>query len=126
MVMYYDGRFVIDKMFSFHTLDFMILCCNQSNGRFFVNEFCGDYPTFIEEMKERIANGDIDIGFIKITIFHKHHTRINRLLEEKNKVHSWIRYHVEADHGPHTVFITLSYTEYFWPYVMRLLHDHLQ
>ena len=63
MVLYFDGRFACDKMFCFFALDFMIRRRNQSNGWFFVKKFCGDCPTSIEEMKERIAKGDI--AFIK-------------------------------------------------------------
>ncbi len=63
MVLYFDGRFACDKIFCFFALDFMIRRRNQSNGRFFVKKFCGDCPTSIEEMKERIAKGDI--AFIK-------------------------------------------------------------
>ncbi len=63
MLLYFDGRFACDKIFCFFALDFMIRRRNQSNGRFFVKKFCGNCPTSIEEMKERIDMGNND--FIK-------------------------------------------------------------
>ena len=45
---------------------------------------------------------------------------------KKDEVHSWIRHHVEAGHGPPTFFITLSCAEYYWPDIFRLLQDRLQ
>ncbi len=126
MLLYFDGRFAIDKMFCFFALDFMNRRRNQSNGRFFVKKFCGDCPTSIEEMKERIAQGDID--FIKKLQYFSNTIQGSSSYwrEKKDEVHSWIRHHVEAGHGPPTFFITLSCAEYYWPDIFRLLQDRLK
>ncbi len=60
-------------------------------------------------------------------MLEKQYTRfINLLKREKDKVHTWIRHHVEAVCGPPTFFITLSCSEYYWPNIFRLLQDHLK
>ena len=50
----------------------MIWCCNQSNGRFSVNKFCGDSLTFIEEMKKVFDEVDqLNLKEIEINISGK-------------------------------------------------------
>ncbi len=103
----------------------MIRRRNQSNGRFFVKKFCGDCPTSIEEMKERIAKETLLLSR-NYNIFQILYLDLQAIGVKKDEVHSWIRHHVEAGHGPPTFFITLSCAEYYWPDIFRLLQDRLQ
>ena len=42
---------------------------------------------------------------------------------KKNELHTWIQHHVEHGNGPQLFFITLSCAEYYWPDIIRLLHE---
>ncbi len=77
-------------------------------------------------MKERIAQGDI--AFIKKLQYFSNTIQgsSSYWIEKKGEVHTWIRHHVEAGHGPPTFFITLSCAEYYWPDIFRLLIDRLK
>ena len=40
-------------------------------------------------------------------------------------MYTWINHHIEQGHGPPNFFITLSYAEYLWPDIKRLIKERL-
>lgn len=45
--------------------------------------------------------------------------------KEKEELNEWILYHIHHDHGPPTLFVTLSCAELWWPDLKRLLAERL-
>ena len=93
---------------------------NDNQGRFFVNKFQTEV-TNIEELKERVQEADCK-WISKLLYFSSSikgsgpYWRSNR-----NKIKTWINYHVSEGHGPPNLFITLSCAEYYWKDIARLL-----
>ena len=126
MLLYKDGRFARDPMWSFFTLNYSSRRKNQSSGGYFVNGFFKDGPKTLDKLQENIASGDtswIDCisYFSKSVKGSPGYWRAKR-----NEVFSWINHHMEEGNGPPSFFITLSCAEYHWQDIRRLIKERLE
>ena len=123
---YEDGRFASDKMWCFFALNYCTRRRNQDSGRFFVNGFDKNTPQSMDELKEKLRNGET--GFLdKITYYSKRVRGSSGYWRHKRaELYSWINYHVSQGNGMPNFFITLSCAEYFWPDVIRLINERLR
>jgi len=120
---YFDNRFQNDPMWCFYALNFVQRHRNKKSGGFFLKDFVTDKPPTLEELKERIRNGD--------TKFISQLQHFSGKLEGSDaywrkmraELFSWINHHVEVGNGPPTIFMTLSCAEYFWPDLLNLIHE---
>jgi hypothetical protein len=123
LLYYEDGRFATDKLWSFFTLNYIYRRRNQSQSQFFCNNMLGSERTTIEQMQDRIAEGDTSC-IDKLLYFSKNIPGSSAYWRgKKSEVYSWINHHVERGRGAPTVFLTLSCAEYFWPDLKRLLEE---
>jgi hypothetical protein len=120
---YVDGRFAKDKMWCFFALNYTTRRRNQTQGRFFVENFYKDSPSSLDELKERIRGGDW--RYIEKICYFSNKVRGSAAFwrAKRAELYSWINYHVNEGHGGPTFFITLSCAEYHWPDIIRLLND---
>ena len=59
MLFYEDARFACDSIFPFFALNYIIRHhCNSSSGGFFINKFHQYCPGTLEELKQKIQEGD--------------------------------------------------------------------
>ena len=58
LILYQDGRFAKDPMFSFFALDYATRRKNNTSGNYFVNGFFKNGPKTVHELKKRIKSGD--------------------------------------------------------------------
>jgi len=123
LLYFFDGRFARDKMWCFYAQDYQLRQNNTSSGGYFIDGFFKNGPQSLEELKRELRNGNTS-WLDQITYFS------NRIpgspaywRTKKNQVYSWINHHIENNHGPPTLFITLSCAEYFWPEVKRLIQE---
>jgi hypothetical protein len=125
LLYYEDGRFARDKMWSFFALNFMTRRRNQTQGRFFVDNFYKDSPETLDELKTRIREGDT--SYIDRISYFSNKVRGSAAFwrAKRAELYSWINYHVNEGHGAPTYFITLSCAEYHWPDIRRLLEDRM-
>ena len=124
MACFEDGRFQRDEMFCFHVYNLKMRRRNSAYSRFYGNSDClGDMPETIDEMKDRIDKGNTD--FVSKIMFSCERVRgcSGFWRARKAEVNSWINHHVEAGHGPPSMFVTLSCAEYFWPDLSKLLKE---
>ena len=126
LLLYKDGRFARDKMWSFFTLNYVTRRRNQNSGRYFIDGFYKDSPQTIDELKERLRQGDN--SFLDKITYYSHRVRASGAYWRhiRSQVYSWINYHVAAGHGAPNFFITLSCAEYFWADAIRLINDRLE
>lgn len=124
LLYYEDGRFAKDKIWCFYALNYTSRRSNMKQGDFFVKRFAGqDQPQTLEELQERIRNGD-NSWIDKICYFGntvKGSTPYWR--QRRDEIHSWINFHVAKGNGAPTMFLTLSCAEHYWPDVKNLLND---
>ena len=117
---YEDGRFVKDKIFPFYALSYLNRHRNDSQGKFFVKKFETEV-TNLEELKTQVDKNECK-WISKLLYFSsniKGSSSYWRL--QRQKIKTWINYHVSMGHGPPNLFITLSCAEYYWKDVARLL-----
>jgi len=123
LLYYEDGRFATDKLWSFFTLNYIYRRRNQSQSQFFCNNMLGTERTTIEELQDRIAEGDTSC-IDKLLYFSKNIPGSSAYWRgKKSELYSWINHHLEQGRGAPTVFLTLSCAEYFWPDLKRLLEE---
>ena len=124
LMMYEDGRFVKDKMFSFYVLNYITRRRNQDSGNFFVNKFfTGNNTITIDELQNRIKEGK-DEFLRQICYFTKQIKGSNGYwISKRNELNTWIAHHIEMGNGAPNYFGTFSCAEYHWPDIMRLVED---
>ena len=123
LLYYEDGRFATDKLWSFFTLNYIYRRRNQSQSRFFYEHMIGHERTTMEELQDRINNGDTSC-IDKLMYFSKSIPGSSAYWRgKKSELYSWINHHIEQGRGAPTVFLTLSCAEYFWPDLKRLLEE---
>jgi len=107
LLLYKDGRFARDKMWSFFTLNYVTRRRNQNSGRYFIDGFYKDSPQTIDELKERLRQGDN--SFLDKITYYSHRVRASGAYWRhiRSQVYSWINYHVAAGHGAPN-FLSLS------------------
>jgi len=126
MLLYKDGRFAEDKFFTFFAMNYLTRKRNASSGNWFITNFQNDSPQTLDELKERIANGDTK--FINgVTYYSKRIKGSTSYWHQKrSELYTWINHHVERGHGAPLFFITLSCAENYWPDVMELIKERLE
>ena len=125
MLFYEDARFASDSIFPFFALNYIIRHRNSTSGGFFIDKFHQYCPDTLEELKQKIQEGDT--SFINsLTYYNKRVIGSNSYWNQKrSEVYSWINHHIEVGNGAPTFFITLSCAEYYWPDIAHHLKDRL-
>ena len=125
MLFYEDTRFACDNIFPFFALNYIIRHRNSTSGSFFIDKFHQYCPETLEELKQKIQEGDT--SFINsLTYYNKRVIGSNSYWNQKrSEVYSWINHHIEVGNGAPMFFITLSCAEYFWPDIALHLKDRL-
>jgi len=126
LLYYQDGRFAKDKMFCFFALNYISRHRNASQGRFFIDNFERNVPSSLNELKERIENGNT--AFVNHLTFWSNRIKGSNAYWnlKRNELYSWINQHIELGNGAPMFFITLSCAEYFWPDIVDLIRDRLK
>ena len=126
MLFYEDGRFAADDIFPFFALNYIIRHRNATSGGFFVDKFQQYCPETLEELKQKIQEGDT--SFVNsLTYYNKRVIGSNSYWNQKrSEVYSWINHHIEVGNGAPNFFITLSCAEYYWADVADLLKERLE
>jgi len=123
LLYYHDGRFAKDPIWCFYAQDFQTRQNNINSGGYFIDGFFKDGPQTLQDLQEELQNGNLN-WVDQITYYsHKIPGSPEYWRMKRNHVYSWINYHIEQNHGPPTLFITLSCAEYFWPEVKRLISE---
>ena len=123
LLLYKDGRFAKDKMWSFFALNYFQRHKNQKQGTYFVDNFYKDGPQTLDELKHEIENGSCRWvenityfgGFVPGSPSYWRRRR--------DEIYSWINHHIAQGNGPPTAFMTLSCAEYYWPDISRLINE---
>ena len=121
---YEDGRFMRDKVFSFHLYNIIQRHANNKAAYYFVQSYISDDAVTVEQIKEQVEKGNT--AFVgKLQNFSAGKIRGSDAFwrSKKNELESWISYHLEAGNGPPTLFLTLSCAEFWWKDLQRLLYD---
>ena len=120
---YYDGRFSSDQMFSLFVFNAIERHTNNTQGDYFFNssKFIGENPPTIEELKEKLANGDDT--YIQMLRYYARGIKgsDNYWRGKTMELENWINHHVAAGRGPPTFFITFSCAENWWPDLRRIM-----
>ena len=126
MLMYQDGRFATDKMFSFYASNYVTRHRNTSGGNWFIKDFNNGGPTNLKDLQEEIMQGDTK--FVnRLTYFAKSVKGSSPFwFQKRSELYTWINHHVESGNGAPMFFITLSCAEYFWPDVIRLIKERME
>lgn len=126
LIMFYDGRFVTDRMFCFFALNYIVRRRNQEKGNFFINDFSCTKVADIDALKELIANGNT--SFInEISYFTKEVKGSDGFWRMKrSQLYTWVNHHVEFGNGRPDLFLTLSCAEYWWPDIIRLVEERIE
>jgi len=123
MLHYGDGRFLNDQGFSLFVFNSIERHKNNDQGNFFFksDRFLGQNPPTIEQLKERLANGD-DSYIQTLRYFARHIKGSDNYWRGKTQeLESWITHHVTRGRGPPTFFMTFSCAENWWPDLRRLM-----
>ena len=125
LMRYKDYRFERDKMFAFYANDYCQRKMANSNAGFFVKRVCGDCPSSLDDLTEQIENGNFK--FIHKLLYFSGALKGSDAYwrRKKEELNEWILYHIHHDHGPPTLFVTLSCAELWWPDLKRLLAERL-
>ena len=125
MLFYEDARFIVDPIFSFFALNYIIRHRNASSGRFFIEKFQQNCPDTLEDLKKEIEAGDTT--FINsLSYYNKRVKGSNSYWKQKrSELYTWINHHVDVGNGVPMFFITLSCAEYFWKDVEEMLKDRM-
>jgi hypothetical protein len=106
MIIHYgDGRFMRDPFFQFHLLNYAQRHNNNQNSLYFLREFMSQKETSLEDIKKSIERGDI--SFIKrLQTFSGQKIKGSDVFwrDKKKELDTWIMHHLEAGHGPPTLF----------------------
>ena len=126
LVLYKDGRFATDKIFSFYVLNYVTRRRNQDQGNFFVKKFRTGKETDVESIKERIRNGDL--SFVnEISYWAQSVVGSDAYWRsKKTELYTWISHHIEMGNGAPNFFITLSCAEHHWPDILRLVGERIK
>lgn len=126
MLFYEDARFMVDPIFCFFALNYVIRHRNSSSGRFFIDKFQKDCPETLSDLKTKIEEGDTT--FINsLSYYNKRVKGTNSYWSHKrSEVYSWINHHVEVGNGAPMFFITLSCAEYYWKDIEEIIKDRLE
>jgi hypothetical protein len=109
MLLYMDGRFYQDRLWSFFALNYTTRHTNQGSGSFYVNSFYEHGPKTLEK---------------RICYFSQCVTgSASYWRARKREVFSWISYHLEQGNGVPIFFIALLCAEYHWQDIERLIQD---
>jgi Helitron helicase-like domain at N-terminus len=123
MLLYMDGRFDQDRLWSFFALNYTTRHTNQGSGSFYVNSFYEHGPKTLEKLQEQVSAGQLE-WLNRICYFSQCVTgSASYWRARKREVFSWISYHLEEGNGVPTFFITLSCAEYHWQDIERLIQD---
>ena len=126
LLLYKDGRFAKDPIFCFYALNFIIRQRNNRAGQWFVTDFNKNSPQNLDELHDRIANGDTSFANC-INYYNARCIGSGPYWEHKRReVYTWINYHIGQGNGAPMYFITLSCAEYFWADVVKLLKERLE
>jgi hypothetical protein len=121
---YEDGRFMRDKVFSFHLYNIIQRHANNKAAYYFVQSFISDDAVTVEQIKEQIEKGNTAfVGKLQTFAAGKIRGSDSFWRSKKNELESWLSYHLEAGHGPPTLFLTLSCAEFWWKDLQRLLYE---
>lgn len=126
MLYFKDGRFATDKMWCFFALNYSTRRRNQTSGRYFVDGFYKDVPQTLDELKEKVRDGDTT--FMDKISYYAFRVKGSSAYwrHKKAELYTWINYHVSQGNGLPNFFITLSCAEYFWPDIIRLINERLE
>jgi len=121
---YEDGRFMRDKVFSFHLYNIMQRHANNKAAYYFVQSYISDDAVTVEQIKEQVEKGNTAfVGKLQNFAAGKIRGSDSFWRSKKNELESWLSYHLEAGHGPPTLFMTLSCAEFWWKDLQRLLYE---
>lgn len=122
---YYDGRFSNDQMFSLFLFNTIERHNNNTQGNFFFKSeyFIGKNPPTIENLKEKLAQGDDK--YIQMLRYFARDIKggDNYWRNKTHELECWINHHVAAGRGPPTFFVTFSCAENWWPDLRRILQQ---
>ena len=124
---YHDGRFMRDKVFSFHLFNIIQRHGNNRSSYYFVRDYISDPGVTVEDVKQQVKDGNT--AFVsKLQNYASGKIRGSDpwWRSKKNELESWLAYHLEQGDGPPTLFLTLSCAEYWWKDLERLLFDKCQ
>jgi hypothetical protein len=123
LLYYQDGRFASDRMWCFFVLNYTTRRRNAGQGKFFVDKFYKDCPVTLEDLKQKIRDGDTSY-IDRISYFSKEVEGSAPYWRAKRaELYTWINHHVAEGNGGPQYFITLSCAEYHWPDIQRLLEE---
>jgi hypothetical protein len=126
LLYYEDGRFAVDKYFTFYALNYITRHRNAKSGSWFLDKFNKDGPQNLAELKTSIRQGNTQ--FINRLMYFNQAVMgsTSYWCKKRGEVYAWMNHHVEAGHGPPNLFITLSCAEYYWPDVLRLIKTRME
>ena len=120
---YYDGRFLRDQMFSLFVFNSIERHKNNRQGSYFFTsgKFLGQNPPTIEELKDKLSDGDD--RYIQMLRYYARNIKgsDNYWRAKTQELESWIQHHISRGRGPPTFFITFSCAENWWPDLRRTL-----
>ena len=125
MLLYTDGRFARDPVWSFFAYNYCLRQRNKESGSIFVNCVISRPPLSLEELQTSLRNGDT--SFVNKMAFYIKRIRGSDAYwrQKRAELYNWIHYHIGEGHGAPNGFFTLSCAEYFWPDMIRLLEDRI-
>ena len=126
MLFYEDARFIVDPIFTFFALNYVVRHRNSSSGRFFIEKFQQDAPETLEELKQQIEEGDT--RFINsLSYYSKRVKGCNSYwMQKRAELYTWINHHVEVGNGVPMFFITLSCAEYCWKDIDEIIRNQME
>ena len=125
LLQYCDGRFSKDHLFILYIHNTLQRHENNREGNFFFKDdkWLGKNQPSLEELKEQIRDGNFTY-ISKLRYFSQSIRGSDGYWRSKtNELKSWIDYHVSAQHGPPTHFVTLTCAENWWPDLRNIMGD---
>ena len=106
-------------------LNYMHRRRNQDHGNWFIKGFMEDAPPTMDDLKERLSEGDTK--FLDQMLYYTQKVKGSDAYwrAKRAELYSWINHHIDSGHGAPNLFITLSCAEYFWPDIKRLLEERI-
>ena len=95
---------------------------NRQGSYFFTSgKFLGQNPPTIEQLKEKLSDGDD--RYIQMLRYYARNIKgsDNYWRAKTQELESWIQHHISRGRGPPTFFITFSCAENWWPDLRRTL-----
>lgn len=125
LMLFEDGRFVKDNLFSFFAMNFIARKESHEQGGYYVNTFYrnGNGPEDLTELKTQIEQGDT--SWISNLMYFSKNAKGSASFwrEKRSEVISWINYHIKEQHGAPNLFLTFSCAEYYWPDIKHLMEE---